>query len=106
MERAKDAITAAAQKAHWWFVLLLCSSAALLLAGMGLAAYTGSYAKAETVANYGERLIKVETTVGVMMPEMNRKIDIILEATQQEALRAHHFVVPNPTAAPADMGHR
>lgn len=99
-----EEIEQAAKRAHFWIALLLGGAVAVAAITVGITGFTGNFARADVVVNHEKRLTKVEAMIDIAIPMMDRKIDIILEATQQQQLRDHHFVVPNPSAPAGDAG--
>jgi hypothetical protein len=95
-----EEIEKAAKTAHFWIATLLGGAVAVAALTIGVTGFTGSFAHADVVANHEKRLTKLEATVEVVLPMIDRKVDIILEATQQQQLRDHRFVIPNPASAP------
>jgi hypothetical protein len=92
-------ITEAAKKAHWWFTAMLAGAVAILLAGMGVSAYFGKFARAEVVAKHSEDIAAIKA----VLPGIDRKLDILVETAAQREWRDHHVIIPTP-ASTVDAG--
>lgn len=94
MKQVEDVVTEAAKKAHWWFTAMLAGAVGLLLSGMGIAAYVGGFARAETVSSHEKRLTTIET----VLPMMDKKLDLLIEVDGQREWRDHRTIIPSAPA--------
>lgn len=107
MKQIEDVVTEAAKKAHWWFTAMLAGAVGLLLCGMGIAAYVGGFARAETVAGHEKRLTRIEAH-----DESRDRYDVewkrwMGEQVMQIGVQVHASVASPPAAPPTvDAGVR